>query len=185
MAERGERTGMGSQRWAAGTVLTDLYAAHWASLVRLAWLLVRDQQVAEEAVQDAFVSVHARWQQLRDPEAALAYLRRSVVNTSRSVVRHRVVEDRHLAREASSPTTPWRTTEASAEERAVAREQGEELLEALRGLPRRQREVLVLRYYLDLTEAQIADALGISPGSVKSHAHRGLSSLRTQMEPQS
>ncbi|GAA1237763.1 SigE family RNA polymerase sigma factor [Oryzihumus leptocrescens] len=185
MAERGERTGMGSQRWAAGTALTDLYAAHWASLVRLAWLLVRDQQVAEEAVQDAFVSMHARWQQLRDPEAALAYLRRSVVNTSRSVVRHRVVEDRHLAREASSPTSPWRTTEASAEERAVAHEQGEELLSALRGLPRRQREVLVLRYYLDLTEAQIADALGISPGSVKSHAHRGLSSLRTQMEPQS
>src|SRR6476661_4450344 len=160
VAERGERTGMGSQRWAAGTALTDLYAAHWASLVRLAWLLVRDQQVAEEAVQDAFVSMHARWQQLREPEAALAYLRRSVVNTSRSVVRHRVVEDRHLAREASSPTTPWRTTEASG-------------------------EVLVLRYYLDLTEAQIADALGISPGSVKSHAHRGLSSLRSQMEPQS
>ena len=182
MVDRGERTGTGTDRWGAGQALTDLYAAHWAPLVRLAWLLVRDQQVAEETVQDAFVAMHARWPKLRDEGAALAYLRRSVVNGSRSVLRHRVVADRHLARESASPTSPWRATDTSAEDRAVARVEGEHLLTAIGGLPRRQREVLVLRYYLDLSEAQIAEALGISPGSVKAHAHRGLAALRDRME---
>ena len=182
MVDRGERTGVGSDRWGAGQALTDLYAAHWASLVRLAWLLVHDQQVAEEAVQDAFVAMHARWPQLRDEGAALAYLRRSVVNASRSVLRHRVVADRHLAHEAAAPTSAWRATDVSAEERAVARAEGDQLIAVLRELPRRQREVLVLRYYLDLSEAQIADALGVSPGSVKAHAHRGLAALRARME---
>ena len=87
MVERG--AGGAAPRWAADEALTRLYAAHWDGLVRLSWLLVRDQHVAEESVQDAFVAMHARWAQLREPEKALAYLRRSVVNTSRSVLRHR------------------------------------------------------------------------------------------------
>ena len=182
MAERGERADVGSGQWGAGQALTELYAAHWTSLVRLAWLLVHDQQVAEDAVQDAFVAMHARWHQLRSEDAALAYLRRSVVNASRSVLRHRGVEDRHLAREAAAPSTPWRATDPSAEDRALAHAEGDHLVAQLRELPHRQREVLVLRYYLDLPEAQIADALGVSPGSVKTHAHRGLAALRTRME---
>jgi RNA polymerase sigma-70 factor (sigma-E family) len=170
--------GGATTRWAADEALTQLYAAHWASLVRLSWLLVRDQQVAEESVQDAFVAMHARWCQLRDPDRALAYLRRAVVNTSRSVLRHRTVENRYLASETTARTAHGLTTEPSAEERVAARATGDRMIQALGRLPRRQREVLTLRYYADLSEAQIADALGISAGAVKAHAHRGLAALR-------
>lgn len=175
----GERA---TQSWAADEALTELYASHWHSLVRLSWLLVRDQQVAEESVQDAFVAMHARWSQLRDPDKALAYLRRCVVNTSRSVLRHRTVEDRYLASETTARTAYGTTSEPSAEDRAVAHDTGRHLVRALGRLPRRQREVLTLRYYCDLSEAQIADALSISAGAVKAHAHRGLASLRTDVE---
>lgn len=169
-------------RWSADDALTHLYGAHWHTLVRLSYLLVRDQQVAEETVQDAFVSMHRRWHQLSEPEKALAYLRRCVVNGSRSVLRHRAVEERHLRTlraEAGRPPAS-RATVASAEDRAIDHDTGDRLLEALAALPRRQREVLTLRYYLDLSEAQIADALQISPGSVKAHAHRGLAALRSE-----
>lgn len=171
-----------SSAWAAEAALTELYAAHWHSLVRLSWLLVRDQQVAEETVQDAFVSMHAHWSRLRDPDLALAYLRRCVVNASRSVLRHRTVEERYLVREATARTAHGTTSEPSAEDHAVAHATGDRLMLALAGLPRRQREVLTLRYYLDLSEAQIADALGISTGAVKAHAHRGLAALRGAVE---
>jgi RNA polymerase sigma-70 factor (sigma-E family) len=168
--------------WEADTALTDLYAAHWHSLVRLSWLLVRDQHVAEETVQDAFVAMHSRWSQLRDHELALAYLRRCVVNSSRSVLRHRTVEDRYLSAETAARTAHGMTTEPSAETRALEHKSGERMLAALGRLPRRQREVLTLRYYLDLSEAQIAQALSISAGSVKAHAHRGLAALRAEVE---
>lgn len=180
MADLGAERAVGTA--AADQALSRLYAAHWHSLVRLAWLLTRDQQVAEEAVQDAFVAMHARWDQLRDPERALAYLRRSVVNASRSVLRHRRVEDRYVTAEMGRRGVPGSIAEPSAEERALARDTGDGLIRALGRLPRRQREVLTLRYYLDLSEAQIADALDISPGSVKAHAHRGLTSLRAEVE---
>jgi RNA polymerase sigma-70 factor (sigma-E family) len=181
MAER-EEVGTAGGRWAADQALTDLYAGHWHSLVRLSWLLVRDQQLAEETVQDAFVAMHSRWSRLRNQDLALAYLRRSVVNSSRSVLRHRTVEDRYLSAETSALGAHGTTEEPSAEERAVQRAAAEQLLAALGRLPRRQREVLTLRYYLDLSEAQIADALSISTGSVKAHAHRGLTALRSDVE---
>jgi len=181
MAER-EDVGPDAREWAADRALTDLYAAHWRSLVRLSWLLVRDQQVAEETVQDAFVAMHSRWSQLRSPDLALAYLRRCVVNSSRSVLRHRKVEDRYLSAETSARTAHGCASEPSAEAHAMEQATGAELVRALGRLPRRQREVLTLRYYLDLTEAQIADALSISTGSVKAHAHRGLASLRSDVE---
>jgi RNA polymerase sigma-70 factor (sigma-E family) len=168
--------------WEADSALTALYAAHWQSLVRLSWLLVRDQQVAEETVQDAFVAMHSHWSQLRDQERALAYLRRCVVNSSRSALRHRAVENRYLKAETSARTAYGTTTAPSAETRALEHATGERLVAALGRLPRRQREVLTLRYFLDLSEAQIADALSISAGSVKAHAHRGLTGLRSDVE---
>ena len=181
MAEGGE-VGSAEGTWAADQALTDLYAAHWHSLVRLSWLLVRDQQLAEETVQDAFVAMHSRWTRLRNQDLALAYLRRCVVNSSRSVLRHRTVEDRYLSAQTTPLSAQGVTDEPSAETRALEHDRGAQLLAALGRLPRRQREVLTLRYYLDLSEAQIADALSISPGSVKAHAHRGLAALRTDVE---
>jgi len=181
MAER-EEVGPADRAWAADQALTDLYAAHWHSLVRLSWLLVRDQQLAEETVQDAFVAMHSRWSQLRNQDLALAYLRRCVVNSSRSVLRHRKVENRYLSAKTSARTSQGITNEPSAESRALEHATGAQLLAALGRLPRREREVLTLRYYLDLSEAQIADALSISPGSVKTHAHRGLIALRSEVE---
>lgn len=179
MAERdagGRRT-----RWEADKALTELYAVHWHTLVRLAWLLVHQQHVAEEIVQDAFIAMHARWNRLEDPDRALAYLRRSVVNGARSALRHRAVEQRHLASELSYGSQEHLSA-PSAEEHVLSRADGDRMLAALDTLPRRQREVLTLRYYLDLSEAQIADALDIAPGSVKAHAHRGLAALRAAMK---
>lgn len=158
--------------WTADEALEQLYAAHWRQLVRLSVLLVHDQGLAEEIVQDAFVSVHGRWGRLREPEHALAYLRQAVVNRSRSALRHRGVVDRHAAtlRVVDAPDSAPVT-----DRRAV-------VLDALRALPQRQREVLALRYYLDLSESEIADTLGISRGAVKSHASRGAAALRSLLQ---
>jgi RNA polymerase sigma-70 factor (sigma-E family) len=159
-----------SPQWDADTAVEELYAAHYRQLVRLAVLLVRDVGTAEEVVQDSFVAMHGRWRGLREPDKGLAYLRQTVVNRSRSVLRHRAVQARHVP--AAVPDQP------GADEDAVASERRALVLDALRELPDRQREVLALRYYLDLSEAQIADTLGISRGAVKSHASRGVSALR-------
>jgi RNA polymerase sigma-70 factor (sigma-E family) len=161
--------------WDADEALEQLYAAHWRSLVRLAVLLVRDQGVAEDVVQDAFVAVHGRWRRLHDPDRALAYLRQAVVNGARSTLRHRAVVARHAARDETRPAdldTP------GSDEQVLAGERRRRVLDALAALPRRQREVLALRHYAGLSEAEIAEALGISRGSVKSHASRGAAALR-------
>ena len=161
-------------RWDADTAVEELYASHYRQLVRLAVLLVRDPETAEEVVQDSFVAMHGRWRGLREPEKALAYLRQTVVNRSRSVLRHRGVQARY-----TPPVVPHRV---GADEDALAAERRAQVLDALRALPHRQREVLALRYYLDLSEADIAQALGISRGAVKSHASRGASALRLLLE---
>jgi RNA polymerase sigma-70 factor (sigma-E family) len=160
----------------ADDAIVGLYTAHYRSLVRLAALLLHDVAAAEDVVQDAFVATHKSWRRLRDPENALAYLRQSVVNRSRSRLRHLKVEDRRAPR--PMPDAP------SAEYGALHAVERSAVMTALRGLPRRQREVLVLRYYSDLSEAQIADALGISSGAVKSHASRGIAALRDSLESQ-
>ena len=160
--------------WDADEAITQIYAAHYRSLVRLAALLLRDVGASEEVVQDSFIAMHGAWRRLRDPYRALAYLRQSVVNRSRSVLRHRTVELRHAP--APMPDA------ASAEHGAMGSLEHQEVIVALRRLPERQREVLVLRYYSDLSEADIADALGISRGAVKSHASRGMAALRTTLE---
>jgi RNA polymerase sigma-70 factor (sigma-E family) len=160
--------------WGADDAVTHLYAAHYRSLVRLAALLLHDAATAEEVVQDSFVAMHGAWRRLADPDRALAYLRQSVVNRSRSALRRRTVALRHAPRPAPDA--------ASAEHSALVALEHAEVMAALRRLPPRQREVLVLRYYADLSEAEIADAIGISRGSVKSHASRAMATLRADLE---
>lgn len=154
----------------ADAAVEAMYAAHWRQLVRLSALLVHDQAAAEDVVQDAFVAMHGRWSRLRDPEKALAYLRQAVVNRSRSALRHRAVVERHVRRSTVHETTVDGPSVGGARRDAVR--------DALLQLTERQREVLVLRYYLDWSEAQIADAIGVSRGAVKSHAFRGSAALR-------
>lgn len=160
----------------AGRSLTDddlgeLYVAHRLSLMRLAVLLVDDRASAEDVVQDAFAGLAAKGGALRDPDAALAYLRKSVVNRSRSALRRR--------RTARGYAPPRGIEAARPDERAVLAEEHREILAALDRLAPRQREVLVLRYWSGLSEAEIADVLGISRGSVKSTSSRALDRLET------
>ena len=153
----------------ADLALAELYAGHYSRLVRLAVLLLRDQALAEDVVQDSFVAVHRKWRQI-DQGSAPAYLARTVVNRSRSALRHRTVVLRNRPE-------PLRDA-AAADVAVLAQERRNSVLDALSTLPTRQREVLVLRYYLDYSEREIANALGISQGAVKSHASRGAASLR-------
>lgn len=162
--------------WDAGRALAELYAAHYRALVRLAALLVRDMATAEEVVQDSFVAMHANWRRLRDSGKASSYLRRCVVNRSRSVLRHRLVTGRHMLQ--PPPEMP------SAEQGAMTLLERSAVVAALHGLPARQREALVLRYYADLPEAEIASAMGISQGAVKSHVFRAMSALRGVLGPE-
>src|SRR5262249_33210801 len=151
---------------AALAAITDLYGAHYRSLVRLATLLLHDIATAGEVVQDSFVALHAGLHRLRDMEKTLSYLRAAVVNRSRSVLRHRVVVDRNAPKAA--PDMP------SAEHGALALLERSSVVAALRGLPVRQREVVVLRFYADMSEAQIAAAMGITRGAGKSHTARAM-----------
>jgi RNA polymerase sigma-70 factor (sigma-E family) len=157
----------------ADEALIALYTAHYRSLVRIAALLLHDTPAAEDVVQDAFVAMHGSWGRLRDTDKAVAYLRQAVVNRARSRLRHLKVVERKAP--APSPDA------ASAEQGMLRAAERAEVMAALRALPHRQREVLVLRYYADLSEAQIADAMGISTGAVKSHASRGIATLRKTM----
>lgn len=179
LADMGSRSLLGQSEGqfetaSADEAVTEFYRTHYAGLVRLSAMLLGDVGMAEEVVQDAFVAMHGSWNRLRDPDKAVAYLRRAVVNRSRSKLRHRVVVAKHV--QQPPPDVP------SAETFAVAATERAEVLTALRQLPRRQRETLVLRYYGDLSELQIADTLGISQGAVKSHASRGLAALRNLLE---
>lgn len=151
-----------------------MYQVHYPALVRAAALLTGDLATAEDVVQDSFITLHRAWPRLRDPGKALPYLRRSVINNSRSVLRHRAVAGRYPSLPAAGLP--------SAEESALAVVQRSSVLAALSVLPAKQREVLVLRYYADLSEAQIAAAMGISRGAVKSHAARARDSLRAMLD---
>lgn len=154
--------------------LAQLYAAHRLSLVRLALLLVDDRASAEDVVQDAFAHLARRLHRLRDPDAALAYLRTSVVNGSRSTLRRR--------RTARAYAPPADVEPPGPDDRAVLAEEHRELLAAMDRLGERQREVLVLRYWSGLSEAEIAEACGISRGAVKSTASRALDALEKILE---
>jgi RNA polymerase sigma-70 factor (sigma-E family) len=146
------------------------YRTHYRSLVHQAAQLLRDIAAAEDVVQDSFIALHVTRPQLADGANALPYLRRSVANRSRSLLRHRIVAGQH-------PPAPVADM-PSAEDTALTRAEHSAVISALSLLAPRQRQVLALRYYADLSEAQIAAALGISRGTVKTHAARGLTSLR-------
>lgn len=160
--------------WDASDVVTEIYTAHYNQLVRLAVMLVHDLQTAEEVVQDAFEAMHLAWRRLRDTEKALSYLRQAIVNRSRSVLRHRKVVEMHAPKPAPD--------EQSAEHAAMTLIERSEVTTALRSLPVRQREAVVLRYYGDFSEADIAKAMGISRGAVKSHTARAMAALKTILE---
>jgi RNA polymerase sigma-70 factor (sigma-E family) len=160
--------------WAVAEVddaLAALHREHYRSLVRLAALLLGDPESSEEVVQDAFVRLQLRWGGLREIDRAPAYLRSAVLNGARSLLRKRGVRRRYAERR--SPVIEAR----SAETGALAGDDHRRVVAALRRLPPRQREALALKFYLDLPEAQIASAMGVSAGSVKTHVHRGLAAL--------
>jgi RNA polymerase sigma-70 factor (sigma-E family) len=157
----------------ASDELADLYAAQRLSLVRLAVLLVDDLASAEDVVQDAFAAFAAH-PELRQREAAVGYLRTAVVNRSRSALRRR--------RTARAYVVPHDAAPAGPDDRCLLADEHREVLSALDRLAPRQREVLVLRYWSELSEAEIADALGISRGAVKSTASRAIDALEKILE---
>ena len=151
-----------------------LYFSHWNPMVRLALLLVDDVGSAEDVAQDAFIALHHRYRSLRDDAAAVAYLRTCVINGSRSMLRKRRVARRHAAIDRIEPDN-------ASDHQLLLAERSRDVMTAVRALPRRQREVLVLRYWEHLNEAEIAAALGVSRGTVKSTASRALDSLETTL----
>jgi RNA polymerase sigma-70 factor (sigma-E family) len=159
----------------ADAELEQLYDEHYVRLVRLSVLLLGDVGRAEEVVQDSFVAFYRRMRRSGDDAVtnAPAYLRQTVVNRSRSVLRHLKVVSRHPSDEP--------TAAPGADDDLLHGVRRRLVIDALARLPRRQREVLVLRHYLDLSEREIAETLRISPGAVKSHASRGAAALRRNL----
>jgi RNA polymerase sigma-70 factor (sigma-E family) len=157
------------------TGVVAVFEVHYAHLVRLAGHLVDDPAEAEDVVMDAFAGLNRHWNHVRRTDDAVVYLRASVVNGTRSRMRRRKVaqEKRHTQLDLDA---------APAEQLAMIHLEHEAVIRALRTLPRRQREVLVLRYYDGATEAEIAETLGIGLGSVKTHASRGLHAVADRLE---
>lgn len=153
----------------AESAVTELYRAHALGLTRLAHVMLGDKASAEDAVQEAFCGLYRNWAKLTDPAAALPYLRASVLNRCRSAGRRRRIRARRMLHERAAD---------SAESVVLAGEEQRSVLPAIRKLPSRQREVLILRFYLHESEAEVARAMGISPSTVRSSTHRALAALR-------
>lgn len=174
-----ERVTAGSDAWPrgtpeAGTSFTTFFEQRTEGLVSMAVLLAGSRESAEDLVQEVLLQVYRRWARFDSQEAALRYARTAVVNRSRSRWRRHYV----AARKAPLMAVDARYEQApSAEATVMLAEQRRQILNAVAGLPRRQREVLVLRYWLDLSERQISDVLGVHAGTVKSAASRGLATI--------
>ena len=152
---------------APADAVTALYRAHALGLIRLAVVMLGDRPAAEDAVQEAFCGLYRRWHSLSDPGKALSYVRSSVINNCRTALRRR-------RRQGGAPgDRPGESAEAM----ALIGEEHRQVLTAIRRLPARQREVLVLRFYLDLNEEEIAASMRISRGTVKSTTSRALAAL--------
>lgn len=157
----------------AGAGVEQLYRSHRLQMVRLALLLVDDRETAEDVAQDAFAALHRRWRALDSEQAAVGYLRSCVLNGSRSVLRRR----RTVRRNPLADDAPAAAEGADAS--TMLAEEHRAVLAAIRQLPDRQREVILLRYWAELGEAEIARTLGISIGAVKSNASRGRDRIAT------
>jgi RNA polymerase sigma-70 factor (sigma-E family) len=160
----------------ADQAIAAMYSTEYRSLVRISVVLVGDVGTAEEVVQECFIAMYAAWRRLKNVDKAVNYLRRSVVNRSRSVLRRRIVADKHVPKH--EPDMP------SAEQGAITQFERTAVIAALRSLPVRQREAIMLRYYLDLSEEEVASAMRISRGAVKSHTARAKAALRAVLEPE-
>ena len=161
----GEPTGA---REACTRAVSDLYREHAVGLIRLAVVMLGDRPAAEDVVQEAFCGLYRRWSHLSDPAKSLSYVRSSVLNGCRTAMRKRA---RRMDAMLAEPDA------ASAETGAIIGEEHRAVVAALRQLPPRQREALVLRFFGDLEEPEIARAMGISRGTVKSTLSRGLAAL--------
>lgn len=153
-----------------------LFRRHYAELLRLAVVMLGSREAAEDAVQEAFVSLHRHRQSLRDPAAAEAYLRSAVLNGCRSWVR------RQVTRRAPRPLMLVPKQADSSEDTAMGRAEIGSLVALMRTLARRQREVLACRFVLDMSVAETAQFLELSEGAVKAHTHRGLQALQRRIE---
>jgi RNA polymerase sigma-70 factor (sigma-E family) len=151
--------------------VTELYRAHLPGATRLAYLLTGDRAAAEDLAQESFLRAASRLGGLRDESAFAAYLHRAVVNAVRNRARRLAVERRHAP---PRDPAPYDLPDVATRDR---------LWSALQRLPHRQRAALVLRFYLDLPEAGIAERLGCRPGTVKSAVSRGLAALRADLGP--
>jgi RNA polymerase sigma-70 factor (sigma-E family) len=154
----------------ATVAVTELFREHHRELVRLALVVVGDRATAEDIVQDAFERLYHGWRGLREPSSSLAYARSSVLNGCRSVLRRAAVARKHAPQLVVTPAAPEPDSGSAAGDQA-------DLAVAVRRLPPRQREVVVLRYYLDLDIAEIAEILRIAPSAVRSNCTRGLATL--------
>ncbi|TDB85253.1 SigE family RNA polymerase sigma factor [Actinomadura sp. KC216] len=150
-----------------------MFADHHVALVRMALLIVGDRPTAEDVVQEVFIAMHGRLERLHDHDRMLPYARKAVINRCRTALRRRKLAER-LHRHYEPPV--W-----SAESAVLLDEEHRQVLHALRALPDRQREVLVLRFYLGLDHAQIAEVTGISRGTVKSTSSRALAALARKL----
>ena len=157
----------------AQAAVSALYRAYAVGLIRLAYLMLGDRAAAEDVVQDAFFGLYRRWDRLADPRGALPYVRSSVLNGCRTALRRRALGHR---------LTAYQPPAGSAEAAVLSREEREEVMRAVRQLPDRQREALVLRFYLDLPDLEIARVMGIRPGTVRSAMHRALKALGHLLE---
>jgi RNA polymerase sigma factor (sigma-70 family) len=159
----------------ADGALAALYGEHYCALVRLASLLVGDAATAEKVVQDSFVCLRASRRRLRDREGALSYLCQSVLSRSRAAARRRMASERKAPRPAADGPAPQRRPPAAAGLPAV--------IPALRGLPARQREAVVMRYYAGLPEPRVAELTGISRRAVRRHTRRAMAALCAALGP--
>ncbi|HEX9855695.1 MAG TPA: sigma-70 family RNA polymerase sigma factor [Acidimicrobiia bacterium] len=176
MTARAERIDASmSGRLDPDALVADLFTRQGASLVRLARIFTDDRNAAEDLVQEAFIRLHRSADRIIDPEKAVPYLRSIVLNLARDHNRRGLMSLRHRNSMLPESTMAFEEDVVDAAADAV-------VLDALGDLPARQRDCLVLRFYLELSEREIAETLDISPNSVKTHCRRGLAALETRLE---
>jgi len=169
--------------------VTALYRAHAVGLIRLAVIMLGDRAAAEDVVQDAFLGLYRHWGGLSDRANALTYVRSSVLNGCRNVLRQRSRNELQewAAVAGGGPTgfsQPGSVVE-SAEAAALVGEEHRQVLDAIRALPSRQREALALRFYLDMSEDEAARAMGVSKGTVKSATSRAVAAVGRMLKEES